>query len=578
VTKAFYRSSRPALFVLVLLLFAALQFICGLNEVWDDSFIGMIYSRNIARGVGPVFLPLSQDQPNQYSYVEGYSNPLWTFLIAGMYLLPGSVFFWIRLASFLAAALLAFSCSGLFRKLIGEEARPVPGWLVWLPALLVLLNRSVFAYTKSGMETVFFTALVISALWHTLHLRSNHAARTHWFNALLWLAVALTRPEGILFAGAAFLFLGASAFRQRDQAGRLVLYWLVPFAISLSAFYFWRYGYYGEWLPNTFYAKVAINSNETTTGWISIFRNGAAYALRYLVTDVPATVLAFAIAGLAWARRLSGRTLALLGLAVFCNLFFIVFVGGDFWPQSRLLQVTSAILTTLSVVPIAMLAWGKSVEPGKAAPLQPKWSVVLALILLGLQPTPWLFRLPDMYGDMPIWSSVRVRETLTARHLTPAFLLGKWMKENLPSDAVLAVDQAGQIPYYSDREVIDVLGLNDHYLARRPLSYNYLQQRGMTHLLALVLAIGPGKEDVVYPVLLKDDGFRDDFVLTHFFRGRDQHHNGQAFALFTRRDHVPSEQHARLRNYGFPDSLEDHVRNKPTLVFLTPEIVRDLTP
>ncbi len=573
----FRRFSRPALFALVLLVFASLQFICGLNEVWDDSFIGMIYSRNIARGVGPVFLPLSQNEPNAFSYVEGYSNPLWTFLIAGMYLFPGSVFFWMRLASFLSAALLALSCSGLFRELIGDEHRLLPGWLQWLPALLILLNRSVFAYTKSGMETVFFTALVITALWHTLRLRSDTAAREYWLNALLWVAVALTRPEGIMFGGAALLFLGLATHGQRDRAGRVV-HWLVPFAVSLLAFLLWRHAYYGEWLPNTFYAKVAINSNETSAGWVAIFAKGAAYALRYFVTDLPAAVLAFAIAGLAWARRLSGRALALFALAVLGNLFFIVFVGGDFWAQSRLLQVTSAILTTLGAVPIAMIALGKSVEPGITKPLKRRWAVVLALLLLVLQPLPWLFTLPGLYGDMPIWSAVRLRETLTARHLTPAFLLGKWMKENLPPGAVLGVDQAGQIPYYCDREVIDLLGLNDHHLARRPLSYSYLRSRGMTHLIALVLAIGPGKEEVIYPGLLHEDGFRHDFVLTHFFRGRDQHHNGQAFALFTRRDQVPSEQRDRLRIYGFPDTLDGHVRNGPTLIRLAPDIIRDLAP
>jgi hypothetical protein len=28
--------------------------------------------------------------------VEGYSNPLWTFLLAGFYWLPGPIFFWIN--------------------------------------------------------------------------------------------------------------------------------------------------------------------------------------------------------------------------------------------------------------------------------------------------------------------------------------------------------------------------------------------------------------------------------------------------------------------------------------------------
>jgi hypothetical protein len=46
--------------------------------------------------------------------------------------------------------------------------------------------------------------------------------------------------------------------------------------------------------------------------------------------------------------------------------------------------------------------------------------------------------------------------------------LGLLIAENTSPEAVIAVHAAGQIPYYSDRTAIDLLGLNDPLIAKGP--------------------------------------------------------------------------------------------------------------
>jgi hypothetical protein len=47
--------------------------------------------------------------------------------------------------------------------------------------------------------------------------------------------------------------------------------------------------------------------------------------------------------------------------------------------------------------------------------------------------------------------------------------VGVWMRAHLPPDAVVAVNTAGSVPYYSRLRVIDMLGLNDAHIGHRQL-------------------------------------------------------------------------------------------------------------
>ena len=45
--------------------------------------------------------------------------------------------------------------------------------------------------------------------------------------------------------------------------------------------------------------------------------------------------------------------------------------------------------------------------------------------------------------------------------------MGKWLHDNVPPDTYIAVDAAGQMPFYSDLRALDLYGLNDLNIAHR---------------------------------------------------------------------------------------------------------------
>lgn len=44
--------------------------------------------------------------------------------------------------------------------------------------------------------------------------------------------------------------------------------------------------------------------------------------------------------------------------------------------------------------------------------------------------------------------------------------MGRWLKSNVPRGTLIAVDAAGQVPYFSDLPAIDMFGINDFHIGR----------------------------------------------------------------------------------------------------------------
>ena len=71
-------------------------------------------------------------------------------------------------------------------------------------------------------------------------------------------------------------------------------------------------------------------------------------------------------------------------------------------------------------------------------------------------------------------------------------------------------------------ETVDLRGLNDWYLVRNPLSYDYLQRRGVTAVI-LQLVPSPDGPSTLYKGLVGDIEFQADFKLSHRLVGQNQH-------------------------------------------------------
>ncbi|HEY4589204.1 MAG TPA: hypothetical protein VII86_08240, partial [Thermoanaerobaculia bacterium] len=218
----------------------------GLGFPLDDSWIHLQFARNLAHGAGLSY--------NPGEFVTGSTAPLWTALLAVLFLLPGSVLLWAQL---LGAVLYLAGIDATWR--LSRELGLGEG-LSALAAALTLATSWLVWSALSGMEIPLF---VLLSLWGMiLHLRERaDPARPPLSLAVLAVAV-LARPEGVLLLLLAFLDRlltceddPSGATRWRRPSFRVLLTGAGLAAGALAGsflFYGWAGG---SVLPTTYAAK-----------------------------------------------------------------------------------------------------------------------------------------------------------------------------------------------------------------------------------------------------------------------------------------------------------------------------------
>ncbi len=517
--------------------------------ITDDAFISFRYVRNLLDGHGLVF--------NPGEYVEGYTNFLWVLELAAIWrvlgLRPEDVANWLSV----------IYTVGTIAVMLWWVAR-MPclrqrGLVAWM-ALGLICSSATFAVWTSGggLETRQFTFFALVAVVCLSVLGAN---RWGLIAASLSLAAAaLTRPEGLLVAACCIgwfvvqRLVTARLLVQRSDEGpgrpagipqvnimggggiglwREILALAGPFVILIGGHFLARFRYYGEWLPNTYYAKHVGPWYESGFRylWAAAIETGL-----YLLLP-----LAYVALRGRWRERRDG-TYALVLLLVVTHMAYLFEIGGDhfeyrpldyYWPllavpaAEGVVRVGMGLGTVLRRV-IPRLRWvgGPTLAVVIFVPLVFYASAIQAALLFegtsmakleaGAPPqveldeenAAWLLAAPAMPALAAVSNDLRLQaepqlvgRRIQAHHADAVSRIAGWKpyesvaREAIPGDAVVATGAIGIGPYFAPGlTVIDTLGLTDAAVARNPVTRSasqrviahdrnpppgYLQQRGV---------------------------------------------------------------------------------------------------
>jgi hypothetical protein len=396
------------------------------DYVAEDAFISFRYAENLAQGHGLVW--------NLGERVEGYTNFLWVILLAAVARAGLDVVVAARLGGLALAIATIFLVERLSRR--GRRRHFADS----LPGLLLGLNGAFALWAGAGMETSLFTLLVTAGA--LAYLREDESGDRAGFAPVVLGLAALTRPEGYLFFAVALLHRVFTA-RARWTSH---LIWALPFAALVVPHVLWRVYFYGDWLPNTFYAKTGANWRDLGRG----FQYVQEYVWRY-----GAFIYALPLMLLLKPRVERRETYLLVTLS--CYLAYVIAVGGDALVHHRFIVPVLPVFLVLAV-------WGgrhlldvvDSHYSARAAkrPLRPR-IVAAAFVALCLVSTV----LPSVWGEP---NKVLVDELVD---------LGRYLRDNVEGEVVIAVNAAGAVPYYTQWPAIDMLGLCDKHIARRRIPH-----------------------------------------------------------------------------------------------------------
>lgn len=401
----------------------------------DDAYISFRYARNLLDGHGLVYNPGER--------VEGYTNFLWTVLLAGIDgILPGE-----HLPAIATALGVSFGCATVV--LLGLFGRTVAGadsLRLLIAPFLLAADSSFAAWCTGGLEGPMFAFLVAAAAFAWFRWTQGGTGSA-WAPLLLALA-SLTRPEGVL------LFAVTAVFELVRRRGRLaeVVRWSLPFAAVFVPYFLGRWSYYDWPLPNTFYAKVG-GGGET-------WRRGAKYLAGFLGTHGWFTVV---VAVVPFLRRRFEPWLVHLAALVGTYAIYLVLVGGDGLYGHR-------FCTYLAPLFYLLVQEGLAQALGRAprAFLPAVTVVAVALVAQTTVKTLW----------MPVsgrWTEPKSEVSFPDashgyRFFDPYFverqrIAAEWLESNAPAGAVIASTPAGSIAYHSSHPVIDMLGLTEEHIA-----------------------------------------------------------------------------------------------------------------
>jgi len=413
--------------------------------LFDDAMISMRYARNLADGYGPVWNASG-------NRVEGYTNQLWTGYMALLHLLPihaSKISLLVQISG--AICLLG---NLVFVRKIAQRLAGRSNW-VWLAAVvLTAFYLPLNNWALQGMEVGAATLLVSAAVWMAMTCLARDR-----FSPLLYLLLALgvlVRMD-LLIPGA--IICGVLALAHKRYRHRHWLAGLTALGMALAIQTAFRLAYYGDLLPNTYYLKM--------TGYPALLRicRGVLvladfiWNMNWMLFLLPLVLLAL--------RR--DRYVALPAAVFAGQLAYSAYVGGDAWEwfggANRYVAIAMPLFFVLLCAAVDSIA-GRLAEAGR----KPSQPVVPSLLrrpyFVACFVVLCLINFNTLKGPGSLRQWVLADTTLHVRDHREMVRRSFVLREISDPEAKVALIWAGIIPYFADRQMIDLAGKNDRHVAR----------------------------------------------------------------------------------------------------------------
>lgn len=412
--------------------------------LFDDAMISMRYAKNLVDGHGLVWNPGGER-------VEGFTNPLWTLLMAPVHLSPIPPPLKSLPILLLGGVFLTINIVVVYRitMALSRDDTFAAGIAAAFTAFFFPLNHWAFL----GMEVSLLTLLVTMCV--LLAIRGITSGKTSpWLYVLLGIGT-LVRMDAAIPAVVLLGFLSLIDAKNRMRHVLLGSLWLLTPLLAQTLLRIW---YYGEILPNTYYLKM--------TGYPAVERilHGLRISLWQLHRLNP-LILLFITTFLVVRRE---RILFLPAAVVAGQLLYSVYVGGDSWEwwgeSNRYVTVAAPMVFVLFALSFTFFA-GKLQSKLRLLPAQQRrfippiliLSLVAAFLIVNKRDD-WKFLREVFLLKGPV-HMLEHRQSLEAAVMLDSLLT---------REATVAVVWAGVVPYFLDRHAVDLLGKNDSYIARLP--------------------------------------------------------------------------------------------------------------
>ncbi|MGE5377208.1 MAG: hypothetical protein ACM3XO_19305 [Bacteroidota bacterium] len=428
----------------------------------DDAWIHLTYARNFAEHAEWAF------RPGQNS--AGSTSPLWTILLSVGFFLDLAPYIWPFLLGWVILTLLGIRGESVTRQLVGTYKPRVP----WVGLFFVTVWHLTWS-AVSGMETLLHGFIIFYILSMLLVDPRRYLALGFLTGLSVWV-----RPDGITLLGPLILTALMIETNRRERSNAIARI-LIGFSALFVPYLFFNLALSGSPWPNTFYAKQA----EYQSSWLSL---AFLVRLNNYLTPVLASPFIVLLPGVVmW---IIGRVrlrdwAALASLIWFFGYITLYFMRLPAYQHGRYIIPAFPILYLWAILGMAEYVTSKKANEmiGRA------WPMLLGVLCI-------------------LFSVIAAQQNAADVQWVETEMVGtaKWIQENLPPDALLAVHDIGAIGYFDGHRIIDLAGLASPnivpFIRDQARIAAYLDQQGVDYLVTLP-AFYPTlvyQKEVVYPV------------------------------------------------------------------------------
>jgi tetratricopeptide (TPR) repeat protein len=402
----------------------------------DDPWIHLTFAKNLA-------------EYGSFSYFKneivtsGSTSPLYTFILAAGFFITKNEM-WLSYV----IGIIFFGLSVFFCYRLANDVFPKENWLAIAAALIFVMDKWLNFIAVTGMETTLFVFLLIACFYY--YHRRNAVLFAVTLALTLW-----TRPDAVAFIAALaadyffLLYLKSNSPKANEHVTlfpKKDLIKIGAIAGGIAAVYFvMNLVISGSILPNTYSAKLAYYSPD--------FRNRAEFLKAevweyftesaYLLIFIPFVFGVIKLLKDSFQKKYNRNLGALL---------FIILLIFIYWYKLPYAHRFGRYLMPVFPFYILLAVYGGREFFTWIGEALKDRKIANALNIILLVSTAAYFGY-GYYENRLVYQDqtkyIYIRQVASA----------KWLKDNTPEGTIVATHDVGAVAFYSERKVIDVVGL-----------------------------------------------------------------------------------------------------------------------
>ena len=386
---------------------------------FEDAAILMRYAVHLAQGHGIVW---NVGEPP----VDGATDFLFLVVMASLIRLGMSAEMAARAIGFVSHLL-----SVVLVYYANRSLWQMPKWIAVFCALYLMVGPGL-AYVSAHFGTPFF-ALAALVAW-ILALRIAEKGPRHALcaaSAAMGLVTALIRPEGAILAT---LITATIILSQGVKRAKLpLLYFVFTFLVVGGLYFLWRWDYFGHPLPNPFYKKGGglLYPDSLLSSLNNVLQLGSVFLLAF----------PFALHSQSTTRRMVAYAIPILGFAT-----SFILISDEMNFKARFQYVLLPLLLTCWYPLVRDYIYFFRID---ALSGRQKAALLSGMTFLALV-------------SLYLFSG---RSRAAGFQCDGRYDIAKQLAAFSEKRYIMAVSEAGLLPFYSKWTAVDTWGLNDHWIA-----------------------------------------------------------------------------------------------------------------